>query len=247
MAAITESLPRALRPPFQNLRWSAVFAGLAVGIAVNLVLLLVGGAVGLAMFNAGAQTSEDNLLTTISIWDTLCMVIAAVLGGYVAARASGMRRTQDGVLHGVLAWSAAVLIGILVATSAASGAFGGMLSGFMNRPAAAEAPRPLDRAEHQAIVRDLETRFGLSSEQANSIADEIAAMAGRPPIEEPEAGDSLGTATLVGAWISAAILLSLLGAIGGGMLGSRSTRRGARKPLRRPADVLDAEPPSYET
>lgn len=242
MAELTEIYPRALRPPFLNLRWSAVFAGLAVGIAANLVLLLVGAAIGLAAFSAGAQTDEARLVMAVSIWDTFSMIVAAVLGGYVAARASGMRRTQDGILHGVLAWSAAMLLAVMLATSAAGGALAGMLSGFGGRPTAAEAQtRPLDGAERQAIVQDLQARFGLSNEQANSIADEITAMSGRQ--EAPDATDTLRTATVVGGWISAAVLLSLLGAVGGGVLGSRATRRGTRHSLRRTAA---AEPPSYE-
>jgi hypothetical protein len=240
MAELTEIYPRALRPPFLNLRWSAVFAGLAVGIAANLVLLLVGAAVGLAAFNAGVQTDEARLVMGVSIWDTLCMIVAAVLGGYVAARASGMRRTQDGILHGVLAWSAAMLLAVMLATSAAGGALAGMLNAFGGHPTAAET-RPLDGAERQAIVQDLQSRFGLSLDQANSIADEITAMAGRE--EAPDANETLRTATVVGGWISAAVLLSLLGAVGGGVLGSHATRRGARKPLRRTAAV---EAPPYE-
>jgi hypothetical protein len=152
------------------------------------------------------------------------MIVAAVLGGYVAARASGMRRTPDGILHGVLAWSAAMLIGVMLATSAAGGALAGMLSSFTSRPT---AERPLDGAERQAIVQDLESRFGLNSEQANSIADQITAMAGRD--EQADATETLHTATLVGGWISGAILLSLLGAVGGGVLGSHATRRSVRK------------------
>ena len=245
MAEITERYPRLLRPPVLNLRWSAAFAGLAVGIATNLLLLLIGGAIGLAVFDAGAQADEEGLLVAVSVWDTICMIVAAIFGGYVAARASGMRRTQDGVLHGVLAWSAAMLLALLLATSAAGGAFAGMLSGFMSHPAAAENSRPLDSAERQAIVQDLENRFGLNSEQANGIADEISAMAGRT--EEQDATQTLRTATLVGAWISATVLLSLLGAIGGGVLGSRSSRRLAGKAPWPAAAVPEVQPPPYET
>lgn len=245
MAEITELYPpRLLRPPFLNLRWSAVFAGLAVGIAVNLVLLLVGAAAGLAVFNAGAQADEQGLLLAVSLWDTLSMVVAAILGGYVAARASGMRRTQDGILHGVLAWSAAMLIAVMLATSAAGGALAGMLSGFAGHPAAAAETRPLDGAERAAIVQDLENRFGLSTEQANAIADEISAMAGGQEAADP--AETLRTATLVGAWISAAVLLSLLGAVGGGVLGARATRRGVHRLARQPADVREVEPSPYE-
>jgi hypothetical protein len=232
-AEITELYPRTFRPPFLNLRWSAVFAGLAVGVAANLVLLLIGAAVGLAVFNAGGKADEEGLVLAVSVWDTLCMIIAAVLGGYVAARASGMRRTPDGILHGVLAWCAAMLIVMLLATSAAGSLFAGTVSGFLNHPAATVPARPLDGAEREAIVQDLQSRFGLSRDQADSIASEIGVMSNQE--RAPEANDAmqtLRTATLVGGWVSAAVLLSLLGAVGGGAMGSRSSRRSTRLPAR---------------
>lgn len=235
---ISEPYARPYRPPLYNLRWSAVFAGLAVGISANLFLLLLGAAAGLAVFNAGAKMNEEGLVLAASLWDTFCMVLAALVGGYVAARASGMRRTPDGVLHGILAWSVAILVSVLLATTAAGDALGNLFNAAVNRPVAAEATRPLDQDERQAIVDDLENRFGLNAKQANSIADRILTMSGRGggmnAESEVDSKQTLHAATVVSGWLSSAILLSLLGAIGGGMLGSRATRRIVGKELRHP-------------
>lgn len=228
---------RAYRPPLYNVRWTAVFAGLAVGIATNMFLLLLGAAMGLAVFSAGAKTNEEGLLLAASLWDTACVLIASFIGGYIAARASGMRRTPDGVMHGLLAWSVAMLVTVLLATSVA----GDLLSDFFNeatdRPVAAETVTPFSPDERQAMVEDLETRFGLTSMQANRIVDDIMTMSGRGgPAEEPradEAAQTLRTAMVVGGWLSVAVLLSLLGAIGGGVLGSRGSRRAVGRDLRR--------------
>ncbi|MDD5247486.1 MAG: hypothetical protein PHY45_00775 [Rhodocyclaceae bacterium] len=247
---ISETYARPYRPPLYNLRWSAVFAGLAVGVSANLFLLLLGAAVGLAVFNAGAKMNEDGLVLAASLWDTFCMVVASLIGGYVAARASGMRRTADGILHGILAWSVAVLGFVLLATSTVGDTLGGMFNSLLNRPVAAEAMHPLGDAERQAIAADLENRFGLDRQQANGIVDEILALSGREGKTNGEAGadaeQNLHAATVLSGWLSTAILLSLLGAVGGGMVGSRATRRSVGKELRRArlpekGDALRAE------
>lgn len=217
---------RLYHPPLLNLRWTAVLGGLAVGIAMNMFLLLIGAALGLAAFSAGASADERGLVIAASVWDTACMVIAAFIGGYIAARGSGMRRTPDGIMHGLLAWSAAMLIVIMLATSAAGGMVGTMFNNMFNPPVA-EA-RPPEQVERQALVADLETRFGLTAEQANSIVDQIFTMSGRGVSEEPDSTQTLHTATVISTWIAAAVILSLLGAVGGGVLGSRATRRGGR-------------------
>ena len=42
------------RPPIDVMRWSALFAGLAVGLAVHLLLTLLGAAAGFSALDAGA-------------------------------------------------------------------------------------------------------------------------------------------------------------------------------------------------
>src|SRR5512145_1445748 len=42
------------------------------------------------------------------------MLIAAFVGGYVAARSAGLRRSTDGILHGVVWWGVTVLFFALV-------------------------------------------------------------------------------------------------------------------------------------
>src|SRR4051812_15457243 len=98
---MNNTVPQAA-PPYV-LRWSGIFAGLVVGIATNLLLLLLGGAVGLSMFDVG-QDSAQSVTTAAAIGNAICMIVAAFVGAYVAARTAGMRRTPDGVLHGVVSW-----------------------------------------------------------------------------------------------------------------------------------------------
>lgn len=231
----SEGYARPYHVPFYNLRWSAVFAGLAVGISANLFLLLLGGAAGLAMFNSSMPVSDQDLLLAASLWNSLSMILAALLGGYVAARAAALRRTADGVLHGAVVWGITVLLSALLATSAIGATLNGMFAMPPGRPVSADAALELeldaDGKQRQAVVDVLESRLGLSRAQANHIVNQALILAGQEAeaeVSEEDIADArrtLHAATVAGSWLSSAILLSLLAAIGGGLLGARGTRR----------------------
>lgn len=113
------------RPLFPTIRWGAVLAGVAVGVSVQLVLTLLGIATGLSATNiAQGETVGVGPL----LWAGLGMLIAAYVGGYVAARMTGLKRKADGVLHGVVSWAVTTLLFATLATSAG----GAMMSGIFN-------------------------------------------------------------------------------------------------------------------
>jgi hypothetical protein len=237
---VTETYARPSRLPLLNMRWSAVFAGLAVGISSNLFLLLVGGAAGLAVFNTSAQPTSQGIAIAAGIWNTLCMIAGAFVGGYVAARASGMRRTQDGVLHGTVAWGMTMLLSALLAGSAAGSTLSGMFSAVANHAGGSESSavaRSVESGDRQSAVTALQNSLGLSPDQAGKIVDQALIASGRSESASEQgradARDTAKNASMATGWLSASILLSLLAAMGGGMLGARATRRIGGKELRR--------------
>src|SRR5262245_49289843 len=115
-----------IRPlPINTVRWSAVLAGMVVGIAVHLVLNFGGVALGLAVTERG---SAYGIPLAAGAWNTLSMLAGALVGGYVAARASALRRIADGMLHGTVAWGATTLVFAAIALTTASGLAGGLFS-----------------------------------------------------------------------------------------------------------------------
>lgn len=115
----------ARRPLFAEIRWGAVWAGVAVGISVQLVLTLLGIAGGLSTTDvAKGETIGNGPL----IWAGISMVIAAFVGGYVAAHLSGLKRKLDGILHGVVSWAVTTLLFAVLASSAG----GSLMSGAFN-------------------------------------------------------------------------------------------------------------------
>jgi hypothetical protein len=227
-----EISPNHDRARLSPISWPAVFASLAVGISVMLLLTLAGVAVGISVVEPGAD-SPRAITMGAATWQTVSMLVAAIVGGYVAARLSGLRRTADGVLHGAVSWGATTVLYAALATTAlgtlTAGMFGLLAPGTPERAAsAATSALTGDRDQAQ---RTLESA-GLTAEQARTVVDQLAggaasqasAPAARQQLEE--AADTVGTAT---GWLSATVLLSLLLSLVGGAMGTRAARRGNRR------------------
>lgn len=108
------------------LHWGAVFAGLAVGMAVHLVLLLIGATAALPVFDPTHPSITPSVALVVGVWDVASMALSTLVGGYVAARASGLRRTGDGVIHGAVLWGTATMFLATLAVSASGRDFGGL-------------------------------------------------------------------------------------------------------------------------
>lgn len=108
----------ARRRYFPAISWGGIVAGIIVGLAIQLVLTLLGIAAGLTAFGLGATPPAGEVPAWVGAWQSVSVLIAAFVGGYVAARMSGLQRKGDGMLHGLVAWGATTLIVALVTTSA---------------------------------------------------------------------------------------------------------------------------------
>ncbi|MGO4842469.1 PhnA-like protein, partial [Rhizobiaceae sp. 2RAB30] len=66
---------------------------------------------------------------TAGIWYVLTGIIAAFIGGYVAARMSGKTNPTTGALHGLTAWAFTTLVVLYLLTSTIGSLVGGAFSG----------------------------------------------------------------------------------------------------------------------
>lgn len=229
--------------PLSGIRWAAIFAGLAVGLAVTLLLMLIGMATGLAVYGAGERPEGSSVSLAAGLWNTVSMFIAALVGGFVAARASGLRRRMDGMLHGVVSWGAtmlcfAILTGALTG-NAVGGAFGLAtyeMTSNRSETTMGDLLAALERGDRMATINTLRDRFGLTQDQASSAADRAMALSGRSAstinggagtTTDDNVTDTARAASLASAWLSVVIFLSLVAGAGGGVLGARAVRRRA--------------------
>ena len=108
--------------------WGAVFAGVVLTFAVQLLLSLLGLGIGMTTIDP-AQTGGTPEASSLSIgagaWWTISYMVALAIGGYVAARLAGVGVRGDGVIHGLLTWAFALLVSAFLVTTTLSSAVSG--------------------------------------------------------------------------------------------------------------------------
>jgi hypothetical protein len=115
----------------RRISWGAIIAGLIVALVTQILLTLLGVAIGAATVDPmQEQRPLEGLGTGAAIWWVVSSLISLFLGGCVAGRLAGVPRKGDGALHGIIMWGTATLITLLLAGSALGGLFGGAFSAF---------------------------------------------------------------------------------------------------------------------
>lgn len=117
-------------PRFAAIRWGAILGGVVVGLSTQLVLALLGVAAGLSAVDVTDRDigNVSNAPMWAGIWQGVSMLIASFVGGYVAARMSGLRRRSDGMLHGFVSWGATTLLFAVLSATAVGSLFGGVFN-----------------------------------------------------------------------------------------------------------------------
>jgi hypothetical protein len=125
---VVELRPASLR----RISWGAIFAGVVMVVAVQILLAMLAAAIGLGAIEPGSGESASAARIGISgaAWWTLSNLIALVIGGLVSARLAGVTSRFDGLLHGLLTWAFALIITLWLLTTALASVMGGTLSMF---------------------------------------------------------------------------------------------------------------------
>jgi hypothetical protein len=113
-----------------RIKWSAVFAGWAVGLALQMVLMLLGLGFGAWAIDLRESNPAEGLPTGAAIWTGVSMLIAAFTGGYVTSRLSGTYRRSDGLYHGIVVWGVNWLVFAWLTTTTMAAMIGGAFSTF---------------------------------------------------------------------------------------------------------------------
>ena len=116
------------------LRWTSVFAGAAVAVALWVVLQLIGMGAGLAAVDLDDSGSLRNVGMGTTVWSVIAPLVAMFVGGLVAGRLATTYDQKVGAAHGFVAWAIASLAGVIavawlvssIAQGAATYAYGGI-------------------------------------------------------------------------------------------------------------------------
>ena len=114
----------------RRISWGAIFGGVILVVALQLVLSLLGAGIGLDTVNTNAGTTPDASSVGIGAgaWWVVSSIIALAFGGYAAAWLAGIELRWDGMLHGLITWGIATLMTIYLLSSAVGSIIGGGFS-----------------------------------------------------------------------------------------------------------------------
>lgn len=114
-------------PLRSRLSWPAIFAGVILAIAIQLVLALLGAGIGLSMIDPvqGTTPSAGGLGIGAGIYWIVSTIIVLGAGSYAAARVAGVNDQFDGIVHGLTIWGGTLILTLYLVTSAVGGIIGG--------------------------------------------------------------------------------------------------------------------------
>lgn len=184
--------------------WGAIFAGVVVALVVQVLLTMLGLGIGIAAL--GPMDGEAAALSIASgVWYVLSGIVAAYIGGYIAARMSGKTVATTGALHGLTTWAFTTLLVLWMLTSAAGsivgGAFtgvSGVVGGMSQTVAQAAGPMLADANPLDAIRNQVEATGNDPEALTNAATNAVTALVTGDPAEadaaREQAAQALATA-----------------------------------------------------
>lgn len=109
-----------------SISWRAILAGLAVAIAVQLILSLVGTGVGFSFvepLEAGGTPSAEALGIGATLWWVVSWILSLTAGTIVAVLSSNEITRCRGALLGIVIWALATIAGACLFTNLVGGVF----------------------------------------------------------------------------------------------------------------------------
>lgn len=107
--------------------WGAIFAGVVIAVAVQVVLGILGTGIGLSMVDPveGTTPGAAGFGIGAGLYWLITTVIALGAGGYAAARVAGVHDRFDALVHGLVVWGVTLILTLYLLTSVVGGIIGG--------------------------------------------------------------------------------------------------------------------------
>ncbi|HEU5047338.1 MAG TPA: hypothetical protein VFT64_05770 [Rickettsiales bacterium] len=143
--------------PVSGLSWGAILGGSAVAIAVSLMLLILGSALGLSSLSPWSRSASDAASFTVkaAIWLIVMQWIASAFGGYITGRLrtkwTGMHTDEvffRDTAHGFITWSVATLFAASVLGAATATVVNGGMHAAAFLSSGMENGKEMKEAEH---------------------------------------------------------------------------------------------------
>jgi hypothetical protein len=126
-AIVASHADAIVAPQRTRISWAAIFSGVVIAIAIQLVLALLGAGIGLSLVDPvqGSTPSASGFGIGAGIYWILSTIAALGVGSYAAARVAGVHDRFDGVVHGLTIWGVTLILTLYLVTSAVGGIIGG--------------------------------------------------------------------------------------------------------------------------
>jgi hypothetical protein len=184
--------------PVERVRWAAVLAGLVTALMTLTLLSVLGLAIGLTTVMPGNITGTLGL--GVGVWSAISVLIAFMIGGWAAARTAAVAGRANGALNGAMVWIATIPLVLY------------LLGGVTTLAALAGS----------TVTTGAQVAAPLTGQAANDPSLQATAQALIGQIA-PANAPSVISAGSIAAWGALlALLLGLVAATLGGLLGARS-------------------------
>jgi hypothetical protein len=172
----------------RRMSWGAIFAGVAVALALQAMLGILGIGLGANALHPSHVASAQGLGTGSAIWLFVTTMLALLAAGWVSGRLADVPRRLDSALHGVIAWALITILTLYLVTTAIGGLFSGAGSllgnvlGAAGSSIAAQSPKLTSLAQTQlgGVVQR-----GLAQPQTRHLID-VAASTAKDVASDPD-------------------------------------------------------------
>jgi ABC-type transport system involved in multi-copper enzyme maturation permease subunit len=210
--------------------WGAIISGVFVALAVAVLMLSLGAALG---FSASGNVRGDYVATGVAIWGVLTALVSLFLGGWVVSQFTAGENKLEAFLYGVILWGVIFTVSMVAQFSILRTMFGAVIS---TADVAATAERS-GAVDWNKLAKDA----NLSQEQLDRIRGSVPTSQDvQQAVDDPEFRKG---AIKVSWWSLAAIVVSMLAAVGGSLTGSGPTPVFLRAFTLRRTTVATTNPP----
>jgi hypothetical protein len=109
-----------------RLSWGAIFAGVVVATALQIVLTILGVAIGFGAFDEGDAMRQFGV--GAGVWMLVAALLSLFVGGLVTGRMAGVLTRGDGAFHGIVLWGLTAIAAVWMVSSGAGTLLGGAFS-----------------------------------------------------------------------------------------------------------------------
>ena len=193
----------------RRISWGAIIAGVVIVLILQMTLGVLG--VGVGALAAGPGMAEELAIGGM-IWWIVSALIALFAGGWAAGYLAGVRERLDGVLHGVVTWGLATILGVFLLATAMGQFAAGTLQIMQTGVAAVEAAP--DEAQQQQMQQLMEQA---DDEQLQQQFEQLMQQA---QAQMPTAEEAQAAVAQAGIWTFVGLILGGLAAAVGGLVGA---------------------------